>query len=572
MDPRQQCAKMSSLAGRVLLTVALIAPCACVGVTDREAADGDAPTFGGIAVIASPTDLDHANALVSADRYTRELLRHALFLPLLAFDSVLDYGSALARSWSMEGDTTLLMHLRRDVHWHDGRLTTAQDVAFTLDRARDTRTPFVGRDYFRHWTGVEVIDSFTVLFRFEPHAEPMAGLPFLPIMPRHLLDSIPPDRLVHARFNHRPVGNGPFRFVEYVASNRWVFEANPDFPAELGGRPWLDRLVWRVLPDGNAQATEVRVGGADLILSPPTNAFDALAAEPGIRGIERPSRQYGFIGWNGKRAPLDDLRVRRALTMAIDRQQIIDALRGGHGTVAAGPIFPGHWAYRRDLEPLPYAPDSARSLLAEAGIRDTDGDGVLDLPGGGGAFELELQHAAGSGFSREVAELIQAQLAAAGVRLNVRATEFQTMVAGMTNPERRFDAVLMGWESDVQLRLRDLFHSSAIDGPYQLASYANAEVDRVLDETARMVDRAPAIPLLHRFQELMRDEQPWSFLYYFPDLYIASERLRGVEMDSRGALVNVTRWWIPAQQQHRAEGSRSDSADRSPSRGSEPGR
>ncbi|MGH7553448.1 MAG: ABC transporter substrate-binding protein, partial [Longimicrobiales bacterium] len=221
----------------------------------------------------------------------------------------------------------------------------------------------------------------------------------------------------------------------------------------------------------------------------------------------------------------------------------IDVMRGGHGELAIGPVFPGHWAYNDRLQPLPYDPDSARALLQMAGIRDASGDSILDLPDGR-SFEFELQYPASSALNRGLAELMQSQLARIGVRVTLRPTDFQVMIADMTSPERKFDAVLMGWASDFRLNLRDLFHSNARGGPYQFASYSNPEVDRILDETAVTVDRTRAKPRWDRLQEIMREEQPWTFLYYFPDLYVANERLQGVEMDGRGALVNVARWWV----------------------------
>jgi peptide/nickel transport system substrate-binding protein len=554
-----------------LLCCALLAG-ACAGDAGSAASsDEGAPDSGGTAVVAAPSDLDHANSLVSADRYTQELLRYALFLPLVHYDSALGFAPALARSWEMLGDTGVVMHLRDDVRWHDGVRTTAHDVVFTFQRARDTLTAFPNAEYFARWAAAEVVDSLTVRFRFEPHADPLAGLPFMPIMPRHLLDSIPPARLAQAAFNHAPVGNGPFRFVEYRPGDRWVFEANRDFPPALGGRPHLDRIVWRVIPDGTAQAIEARTGSADLILTPPAEQFDALDDDPALRGIVRAGRQYGFIGWNHRRAPLDDARVRRALTMAIDRRLIIDGLRGGHGQLAVGPIFPGHWAFNDALEPLPFAPDSARALLALAGIGDGDGDGVAERPDGRD-FELELKYPSASDFNRDVAQLLQAHLAAVGVRLVLRPVEFQVLVADLTGAARDFDAALMGWESDFRVNLRDLFHGAALDGPLQFAGFRNTEVDRLLDEVARTVDRARAKPLWDRLQELLRDEQPWSFLYYFPDLYVASDRLRGVAMDDRGALVSVARWWIPADRQGPRAPARSDSAGRSPNPAAVPAR
>lgn len=524
------------------------------------------PVYGGTAVVAALGDLDHLNALVSTDIYTQELLRYALFLPLVRYGPHLEYEPVLARSWDEDGDTAVVFHLRRDVRWHDGEPTTANDVAFTFRRAQDPRTTFPHSEYFTHWRDVQVVDSFTVRFRLEPHAEPMAGLPFLPVMPRHLLDSIAPERMASAAFNKRPVGNGPFRFVEYRPNDRWTFEANPDFPSELGGRPFLDRLVLRVIPDGTAHTIELRTGRVDLSLGPRAEQFAALDSTRGLRGIVRRSRHYALIAWNGRRPPFQDARVRRALTMAVDRQKLIDVLRAGHGQVAVGPVGRFHWAYDTTMTPLPYDPAAARVLLREAGVVDGDGDGIAETPAGR-PFRVELKYQAGSPLNRDMAELIQADLRAIGVDVRPRAVEWRTLQDDLTSRERRFDAALIGWSSDFRLEFRDLFHSEEREGLFQFAYYANPEMDTLIEGVARARDRDTALPLLHRLQVLMRAEQPWSFLYYYPDLFVVNDRLNGVEMDERGTLISVARWWIPAQHRTRrpAEQPRSDSTARSPS-------
>ena len=494
-------------------------------------------------VIAAGSDLDHANPLVSVDAWTSEILRHALFTPLIRYGPDLDYEPYLAESWEMMGDTGVVFRLRRDVRWHDGEPTTAHDVLFTFERAKDPATGFPNGDYFSRWTDGEVVDSYTVRFRFEPHAEPLAGLPFTPIVPRHLLDSVPSDRMRQARFNREPVGNGPFRFVSQRNNDRWVLEANPEFPDALGGPPLLDRLVWRVVPDNAAQLMELRAGEADLVLQPRAEQIRELAERDGFAAVVKPSRQFAFIAWNGRQPPLDDPRVRRALAMAIDRDRILDGLRGGLGQIGVGPIMPFHWSFDPELEPLPHDPDSARALLERAGIRDEDGDGRLERPDGR-PFAIELKLPAGNDYYRDLAEAVRSDLAAIGVTAATRPTEASTLFGELTSPERRYQAALLGWSADFRLDLHDTFHSRAVDGPYQFAAYRNARVDSLLTRAAVEIERDRAVPVWREVQEILRDEQPWTVLYYQTDGFLARERLRGMEMDIRGALTTLPGWWV----------------------------
>ncbi|MGH7505485.1 MAG: ABC transporter substrate-binding protein, partial [Longimicrobiales bacterium] len=253
------------------------------------------------------------------------------------------------------------------------------------------------------------------------------------------------------------------------------------------------------------------------------------------------SRQYSFVGWNLRRAPLDDVTVRRALGMAIDREQIIRTLREGRGELATGPIGPYHWAYDSTIAPLPFSPDSARALLRAAGFEDRNDDGIRERPDGRD-LELSLKFPAGSGFNRDASEMIASDLRDVGVRLKLRPTEWSTLIGDLTGAKRDFEAVLMGWEADFRVNLRGLFHSAERDGPFQFAGYANPEVDRLIDLSSRTTDREHAKALLRRLQRIFRDEQPWTFLYYYPDLYVVDQRLAGIEMDIRGALVGLTDW------------------------------
>lgn len=523
--------------GAGLLAVALLlAAGACADAADP-------PRRGGTVVIGAGSDLDFANPLVTADRWTNEILSYVLMTPLIRYGPGLEYEPYLAESWEMLGDTGVVFQLRRGVRWHDGAPTTAEDVLFTFERAKDPETGFPNAGYFAAWTGGEVVDSYTVRFAFEPHAEPLAGWPFTPIAPKHLLDTVPAALMRQSPFNHRPVGNGPFRFVSQRSNDRWVFEANPDFPEALGGPPLIDRLVWRVIPENTAQIAELRAGEADLVLQPRPQQAVELAARDEFELAVQPSRQFSFIAWNGLREDLADPRVRRALAMAIDRQAIVDRFRGGYGQVATGPIMPFHWSHDPELEPLPHAPDSALALLAAAGIRDRDGDGVLEGRGGE-PFGIEIKHAAGSDYNRDIAEAVRGDLAAIGVDASTRPTEITTLFADVTSPERRFDAALLGWAGDFRLSLNDLFHSEAADGPYQFASYRNPAVDSLIDRAAAETDRAAAIPLWREVQRRLMLDQPWTVIFYQTDALVMRERLQGVEMDIRGTLLTVADWWV----------------------------
>ncbi len=513
------------------------------GADDRpEPEEQVGPAVGGTLVIVSTDNFDHANPLVTSMRYAQEMLRYALFLPLLRWDETLALAPALAEQWTVEGDTAVVFRLRRDVRWHDGEPTTAWDVAFTFERAANPATAFPNVDWIKGWGPPVVVDSFTIRFRID-HPDPLAMVPLLTIVPRHKLERVAPEQMRQAAFNRAPVGNGPFQFVAYIDNDRWEFEANLNFPESLGGRPYVDRLVWRIVPDGAAQAVELITGRAHLALGATVEQVVDAVSQADLRLIVRPSRQYGFVGWNGRRPPLGNAAVRRALTLALDRQTMVDALRAGYGELASGPIGAWNRGFDASIAPLPFAPDSARALLEAAGLRDRDGDGFRERADGS-PLRLSLKVPANNTFNRNLGEMVINDLRNVGIRMELRPTEANTLIADVTSPAREFDAFIYGWEADFRLDLRGLFHSAEIRNPLQFAAYRNAAADSLIDRLATSRDTAQMHEATSRLQQILRDEQPWSFLYFYPDVYLASSRLRGADMDIRGALVNLSEWWL----------------------------
>lgn len=524
-----------------LVTAAVVAIGGAAGCGDSSD-----PRIGGTAVVAYAGSPRAANPLITSDAYSDAMNRFLLFLPLLRFDDELRPTPGLARSWAMEGDSAAVFELHRVALWSDGRPTTAEDVAFTLARALDPEVGYPNRAQIAHIHDVEVVDSFTVRLRFDPVREPLAMLASLAIVPRHALDSVPVDALPSAAFNLRPVTNGPFRLIEARPGDRWVFAADSLFPEELGGRPRLDRLVWRAIPESSAMATELQSGEVDVAVGVRADVFDRLSAMEGYEGIERPTLEYTAVAWNGRRPPLDDPRVRRALAMAVDRRQILDGLRGGHGTLANGPVPAAHWANASSVEGPPHDPDRARSLLADRGFRDRDGDGIVE-DSAGAELRLTLLLPAGSDFNRDVAQVLQSSLRAVGVGLELRQQEFASLIQVITSPDRDFDAALLGLNADPRLDLRGLFHTDAMGDPFQLAGYSNPAVDSILD-ALETTDQDPAMELWEELQRILAEDQPWLYLHGGSELILARSRVRGIDAGLPGLLQNVSSWWLEAQE------------------------
>ena len=513
--------------------------------------------YGGTAVVALAVEPASFNGPGSFDSETMAIHQGLLSMPLVRYNRQREIVPWLAERWDtvrVAADTLeLTFHLRRDIRWHDGVPTTAEDVRFTYERMLDPRVAFPRRGFLAHWSPhVEAPDSFTIRFRLRAHAEFLDFWTWDVALPAHLLRDVPPAQLRLHPFAWQPIGNGPFRFVRRAAGQELVFEANLDFPAVLGGRPYLDRVIFRIRPDATARVTEVLTGGADLSFITP-EAAQRAGRSRGIRMIEFASGWWTQIAWNTRRAPFDDARVRRALSLAIDRQVLLDVMLRGFGEPGRWTVTPSHWQYDPDdPETAPrYDTTEARRLLAEAGWRDRGAGGILE-DSQGRPFRFTLLSFRESSTHHQTAVAVQAQLRRIGVDMRIRELE-ETSAFGLAQGRveeggervREFDAFLTNYTTGTSSDDSWFLHSRNRNGPLSLPGYADPRADSLMDTLAVILDRDAARPLWREYQRLMVRETPIAVLLYPYTLIAARSRLRGVEADAtRHAFVSAPRWWI----------------------------
>lgn len=512
-----------------------------VACGDREGARARA---GGTVVVGMRTDFGGINPVTNTDQYTDELIKYALFTPLVQYDDRLQVRPYLAESWELLGDSGVVFRLRRDVRWHDGRPVSAQDVKFTFDLAKDPATAsLVGSAYLTEVSDADIVDEHTIRFRFaRPHAQALEDFWWAPL-PKHLLEGVPPAQLRNADYNRRPVGSGPFRFVEWRAGERLVLERNASFPRALGGPPDLERVVFRVIGEASTMLTELMTGGVQVDVPVVPDQARRIQTSPDLTLFDFPGRTVYYIGWNNRRPPFTRTPVRRALTLAIDRQQIIDALLFGYGAPALGTIPPWHPLYPRETQPSAHDPHEAARLLDVEGWRDRNGDGVReDAAGRPLRFTLLTGDAQ---LNRAVVEVIQEQLRRVGVDVRIQILEFQTFLA--QHKSRDFDAVFHNWVLDnfqVASAPAALLHSKWADVPLSAnrSSVADPRLDALIDRGAGTVDAGQARAVWGELTQLLQQEQPLTFMFWLNELAAARNELGGVRMDPRGELLTIAEW------------------------------
>ena len=525
----------------VLLTALAALVLSCGPGEDRRAGSGETDRYGGTLVVGLRVDVDALNELVSTSAVAQDIIE-LLFLRLTEYDQNLELVPSLARSWEFSGDHRILTyHLRPGVRWTDGVPVTADDVVFTYRMMTEPIIAYPGISDFDFVERVEAVDDSTVSFVFtRPYADQLGDTRMI-VLPRHHLEKVTPERMRFAEFNRHPVGNGPFKLESWNSQDRVVLVPNEDY---YEGRPYLDRVIFRVIPDETTRKVEMETGGIDLLPTVPTPDQAYWEKNSDVRLWLYPGRDYVYVGWNLLRELFADQRVRQALTMATNRQGIIDGLRFGLGELSTGPIVPTHWAYNPDIQPWPYDPERTLALLREAGWSDADGDGLLEKAGR--PFDFTMTIISDNRISEEIATVMQEAFRKLGIRMDIKALEWNVFLKQTQSKD--FDACILAWRGGFVINPTAVWHSRSIEGKYNHISYANPEVDDLIERGRLTVDRQEAKKIWYRFQEIIAEEQPYTFLYVSHDCHAIHRRFRDVHMDIRGEYRSLHRCWVPREE------------------------
>jgi peptide/nickel transport system substrate-binding protein len=509
--------------------VALLAPAACIA--PQRPPD--------VMVLASGADLESANPLVTTHPLSRQVQRYALFVTLLRYDSTLTPRPYYARQWRWRDDgRTLALSLAPGLRWHDGVPTTARDAAFTFLAARDPATGFPRAAELASLDTAIAADDTTLVLRFRqapPRLPPL--LAELPIVPAHRLAGVARADLRSAPFNDSPVGNGPFRFTGRRRGARWSFARNDAFPALLGGPPALRGLVIAVVDEATTKFAGLASGELDMAgISP---AMARLAERDAtLRLITYPVLFGTGLFFNTTRPPFDDARVRRAVARSLDRARIVEVALDGYGRPTASPVPPDspyawHAPAERDTA------EADRLLDAAGWRRGPDGSRTR----AGHPLEVELL-TVGSG-DNVAEQLVQADLAARGIRVRVRQTEMGAFLTTARAADKRFDLLLAGIPGDLALSyVGALFSTAQRGGTFDYTGYHSAALDALLASAADAPTTEQARLDWGEVQSALDTLAPATWIFHARGLQGVTRRLRGVRIDLRGELATVHEWTL----------------------------
>ena len=482
----------------------------------------ESPKHGGTLKVATTKDaevLDPSNIVSDVELRLCE----QLFNGLVSIDENLNIIPDIAEEWAVTNDATHYeFKLRQGVMVHHGRELNADDVIFTIERFKDTWVSYVIRDLDR----LEKLDDHTVRITFNKPAAHFLGSMaprWTGMVPKDVIEEVGNDI-----FKSQPVGTGAFRFTEHVPFQHIVTERNPDY--FRNGLPYVDRIEWIPVQDETARSAQMISGTVDVDPWAPLKLLDSFKAADGVDLVGGPTSRYEFADLNCGRAPFSQAAVRRAVSLATDRQAIVDlALLGEGEPLNGGPIGPGGHPFFTGLDTYANTPDldSARELLADAGF----GDGV----------DIEGIAESGTRFS-DVLEILQQQWAPIGINLRINAIE--AGAARARRSEGDYDVAIQGWGTLVDPHdfTGENFYT---DGGLNFGRCGDADLDDLLDAGVRATDME-ARQAIYRDVEsyLLTAAIPYVFLYRPYEYTAFQNHVRGVKHEAGRTKISLEETWL----------------------------
>ena len=503
------------------------------------------PVTGDLLIQGSIGDASNLIPMLASDSASHDI-SGLIFNGLLKYDKNLNLVGDLAESWEISPDgLTITFKLRRGVKWQDGREFTAEDVLFGFRTIinPNTRTAYSG-DY-KEVKEATVVGRYG--FRVVYHRPFAPGLPSwgsLVVLPKHILEG---RDINSVPFSRNPIGTGPYRFKEWKTGEKIVLVANPDY---FEGRPYLDGFIYRIIPDPATMFLELRAGGLDFMGLTPMQYKRQTETHKINRDFHKYKYlafAYTYLGYNLRDWKFQDARVRQAITYAIDKEEIIQGVLLGLGLPATGPYKPDTPWYNPGVKKYPYEPEKARKLLAEAGWSASGKEGILEKEGK--PFEFTILTNQGNETRARCAEIIQRRLMGVGIKVKIRTVEWAAFINDFID-KKNFEAVILGWTLGQDPDIYDIWHSSKVGSKeLNFISYHNKEVDQLLEKGRYTFDRKIRKACYDRIQEILAEDQPYTFLYVPYALPIISARFQGIEPAPAGISHNMDKWYVPKSEQ-----------------------
>lgn len=468
----------------------------------------------------------------------------------------------LAEKWQWNSDSTSIeIFLRKDSRWSDGKTISAYDVVYSFDIYSDpqVQSRFYGmfKNFYHFDDGrvdleksFAVIDSFHLIINFLPEKViSLFDLAF-PIIPKHIYEKLNRSEIQTSEINFNPVSSGPYKLKKWERNQFVILEANTG--CFLYDKEMVNQIVFKVVSDYTSIVTQLKKGEVDLSEDiKPSDAIQ-LGANPNLSVTSVKGRQYDYIGWSNIDGKLfseknkivphkffGDKKVRQALTYAINRKEIVDQYLHGYGSLCNSPIseiFVNE--YDSTLKGYDYNPEKAKTLLKEAGWTDKNQNGILEK--GNLEFSFTLNIPSGNPLRDYVATVVKNNLKQVGVEVKIEKLEFGVLMDGVLN--RKLDAWILAWFIPLPIDLKTYWFSDLTQTQLNFSGYQSNQADRIMLELEKKITKEQYINLMKKFQQIISEEQPVTFLYWFDNIVCHNKRIKKITINPFGPVQRIWEW------------------------------
>jgi len=498
------------------------------------------PAYGDMIIRGSIGDASVLLPVLASDSASFEITG-LVYNGLVKYDKDILLQGDLAARWEISDyNLKIRFFLRPGVCWHDGAPLTTKDVEYTYKIYVDPNTPTAYATDFMKVKEFRVLDSLTCEAIYEKPYAPALTSWSQGILPSHLLEN---QEITKSPLQRNPIGTGPYKFKEWKTGEKIVLDSNHEY---FEGRPYIDRVMTRIIPDLATMFLELKAGRLDQMGLTPLQFMrqtDTRWFKQNFKKYRYLSFGYTYLGYNLKDWKFQSKKVRQALTIAIDRESIVKGVLLGLGTVAHTPYKPDTFWYNQNVKKFPYDPKRARQMLEEEGWKDINGDGILEKDGK--PFEFTIITNQGNDIRKNAAIIMQKNLKAVGIKVNIRVIEWAAFLKNFIN-KRNFEACLLGWGIGIDPSQIDIWDSRKTgEKELNFISYQNPEVDSLLELGASTYDLEERKKYYDKFQEIIAEDQPYTFLFVQDSLPIISSRVYGIVPAPIGISYDFIKWYVP---------------------------
>ncbi|PLY10103.1 MAG: peptide ABC transporter substrate-binding protein [Arcobacter sp.] len=476
-----------------------------------------------LSISSSPSRI---NPILASDSASSEITQW-LFNGLFKYDKNGNIVPELASSYKFISKTHLIINLRDDVLWHDGEKFSADDVIFTYNKIHDPKVFTAIKSNYKEVESISKINDFTLEIIYKKPYFKALEIWMTGILPKHLLKD--EEDLMKSDFNKQPIGTGAYKLDSFkVGSDIRLFA----FDKYFEGRPKIDEINYKFLPDPTTSFLFLKQNRLDVGGLTPLQVDRQIDKEflDDFQLIERPAFAYAYLGFNLNNKKFKDLNVRKALSLAINRKEIVDILFFGHGQVCNGPFLPGTFAYDKDIKVIKQDLKQAKRLLKLAGYDENN------------PLSFEVITNTGNETRLNATQIIQYQLAKIGVKMKIRVMEWQAFLNTVVHP-RNFEAIVLGWNLAVMPDAYPLWHSdSRKTGAFNLVGYSNKEVDELIVKGSTTVDKEELGKIYRKIFNIIANDTPYLFLYIPNSITSVSKKIQNIEPSFLGIMHNQNDW------------------------------